>query len=181
MNQKEYMDSILPGCRIGQIGFFTKDIFSAMREWDVRMGVKNWILYEHTDERLQNVVVKEGVCDKNFRFYCACGNLNDGIQLELIQPIFGLPFYENYLKTHGEGAHHIKEIVPASRYEEVLKYYEDNEMHVIFGAEYFGSKFYFIDSISKLGVLLEIGNGCSPNGAPEDWKAPYPECLRRFK
>ena len=180
MNRAEYIDHVVPGCRIGQVGFFTKDILAAMRVWDEKMGVNNWILYEHTNERLQNVVIKEGICDKEFKFYCACGNLNEGIQLELIQPVYGLPFYENYLSTHGEGAHHIKQIVPADRYDEVLEYYESNGMPVIFGAEYFGSRFYFIDSVCKLGVLLEIGNGCSPDNPPEHWKAAYPDCLKLF-
>lgn len=180
MNQQEYLEKIAPNRRIGQIGFFTKDIFQAMQNWDKEHGVNNWILYEHTNERLQNVVVREGICNKEFRFYCACGSMNNGIQLELIQPISGLPFYEEFLAKHGEGAHHMKEIVPADRYEEVLEYYASQGMPVIFGAEYFGSKFYFIDSIPKLGILLEIGNGQTPIGAPDEWKAPYPDCLKTF-
>ena len=159
MNQQEYLEIIAPNRRIGQIGFFTKDIFQAMQNWDKEHGVNNWILYEHTNERLQNVVVREGICNKEFRFYCACGSMNNGIQLELIQPISGLPFYEEFLAKHGEGAHHMKEIVPADRFEEVLE-------------------FYAIDSISKLGILLEIGNGMSPNGAPDGWKAAYPDCMK---
>ena len=180
MNQKEYQNLIVPFSRIGQVGFFTKDIFSAMKMWDENMGVNNWTLYEHTNERLQNVVIREGICNKEFKFYCACGNMNGGIQLELIQPVYGLPFYENYLSEHGEGAHHIKEIVPADKYDDALEYYDRIGMPIIFGAEYLGSRFYFIDSISRLGVLLEIGNGCSPCDVPDNWKGTYPDCMVQF-
>ena len=62
MNQKEYQNLIVPFSRIGQVGFCTKDIFSAMKMWDENMGVNNWTLYEHTNERLQNVVIREGIC-----------------------------------------------------------------------------------------------------------------------
>lgn len=181
MEQQEFLSKIAPNRRIGQIGFFTKDIFQAMRNWDMEHGVSDWILYEHTNERLQNVTIREGICEEQFRFYCACGTMNGGIQLELIQPVCGLPFYENFLREHGEGAHHMKEIVPGDHYEEVLDFYASQGMPVLFGAEYFGSKFYFIDSVSKLGILLEIGNGQTPEGAPQGWKAPYPECLNYFK
>ncbi len=180
MNQQEFLTDIAPNRRISQVGFFTKDIFRAMRTWAEEHGVNDWILYEHTNERLQNVVVRPGVCEEQFKFYCACGSMNGGIQLELIQPVYGLPFYENYLLRHGEGAHHIKEVVPKDRYDETLAFYASQGMPVLFGAEYFGSRFYFIDSIAKLGVLLEIGNGNTPVGAPETWKSPYPACMNRF-
>lgn len=181
MERQEFLNRIAPERRIGQIGFFTKDIFRAMRNWDVEHGVNNWVLYEHTDERLQNITIQRDISRGPFRFYCACGTMNGGIQLELIQPVYGLPFYEDFLREHGEGAHHMKEIVPADRYEEVLDFYVSQGMPVLFGAEYFGSKFYFIDSIPKLGILLEIGNGKAPEGVPQGWNAPYPECLEYFK
>lgn len=180
MDRQVFLEKIVPSRRISQIGFFTKDIFRSMRLWDQEHGVNNWVLYEHTNERLQNVVIRPGICEPEFRFYCACGAMDDGIQLELIQPDYGLPFYEDYLRDHGEGAHHMKEVVPADRYQEVLDFYAAQGMPVLFGAEYFGSRFYFIDSIPKLGILLEIGNGRTPEGAPMGWKYPYPECLRQF-
>lgn len=178
MDQAFFISEIAPKCRIGQAGFFTRDIFQAMENWDKVQGINNWILYEHTDERIQNVARVNGLCEEKFKFYCACANTN-GIQLELIQPVYGLPFYENFLRDHGEGAHHLKLLVPPESYDEVLKYYEQNGMPVLFGAEYFGSRFYFVDSVKKLGLYLEIGNGQAPNGAPDEWKFPYPECMKR--
>lgn len=177
ISKKKFMDDIAPNRRISQIGFFTKDIFRAMELWDKEHGISDWMFYAHNNERLQNVTVREGVCDETFQFYCACAPFGD-IQIELIQPVFGLPFYENFLRDHGEGAHHMKEVVPEDRYDEVLEFYAAQGMEVLFGAEYFGSRFYFVNSIPKLGILLEIGNGKLPVGVPDGWGVPYPECLR---
>ena len=177
MNAKEYLRDVRSGRRISQVGFFTDDIFAAMENWSNEHGISNWIFYPHNNNRLQNVIIKEGICEPEFQFYCACAPYGN-LQIELIQPVYGLPFYENYLKEHGPGAHHIKEIVPEDKYDEVLEFYASQGMEVIFGAEFFGSRFYFINSIPKLDILLEIGNGKMPSGFPPEWGVPYPECLK---
>lgn len=176
MTNLDFLKEITPKAKITQIGFFTSDIFSAMKNWDELLGVDGWILYKHSDERIQNIVRRPGLCEEKFQFYAACAMLGN-TQIELIQPLYGLPFYENFLREHGDGAHHMKLVVPAEHYDQVLRYFEDNGMPVLFGAEFFGSKFYFVDSIKKMGILLEIGNGQFPKGAPEEWCNHYPECL----
>ena len=180
METREAMRQLYTKGAIRQVGFFTRDIFQAMVHWDKVLGVDNWTLYAHSQERLQNIARREGLCGEEFKFYAACAMLGD-MQIELIQPLYGLPFYEDYLSGHGEGAHHMKLVVPKGRYDEVLDDLAKQGMPVLFGAEFFGSKFYFVDSIQKLGILLEIGNGQSPVGMPPEWVVPYPQCLEMRK
>lgn len=178
MTHQEYLDNIPANSKITQVGFFTKDIFAAMKNWAETCGVDGWALYAHSNARLQNIVRNEGLCEEEFKFYAACAMIGN-VQIELIQPLYGLPFYENVLVERGEGAHHMKLVVPADRYDEVLQYFADNGMPVLFGAEFFGSKFYFVDSVEKMGILLEIGNGQFPKGVPDGWVRHYPDCLKQ--
>lgn len=176
METREIMRQLLSKGTIKQVGFFTRDIFKAMENWDNILGVSNWTLYAHSQDRLQNIARREGLCGEEFKFYAACAMLGK-TQIELIQPLYGLPFYEDYLANHGEGAHHMKLVVPQEHYDEILDDLAKNGMPVLFGAEFFGSKFYFVDSVQKLGILLEIGNGKFPEGMPKEWAISYPQCL----
>ena len=119
MTNLDFLKEITPKAKITQIGFFTSDIFSAMKNWDELLGVDGWILYKHSDERIQNIVRRPGLCEEKFQFYAACAMLGN-TQIELIQPLYGLPFYENFLREHGDGAHHMKLVVPAEHYDQVL-------------------------------------------------------------
>ena len=119
METREAMRQLYTKGAIRQVGFFTRDIFQAMVHWDKVLGVDNWTLYAHSQERLQTIARREGLCGEDFKFYAACAMLGD-MQIELIQPLYGLPIYEDYLSGHGEGAHHMKLVVPKGRYDEVL-------------------------------------------------------------
>ena len=158
---------------VTQIGFLVNDIFCTMDHWCEEHGVGPWKLYRHTRDRLQNVVCQEGICEEDFAFYTARAMLGD-LQLEVMQPISGIPFYSGWLAEKGPVLHHFKETVPDEVFADVLDYYGSQGMGILFGGEFFGSKFYFIDSVPELGVLIEIGNGKSPQGAPVEWMSFYP-------
>ena len=56
METREAMRQLLSKGTIKQVGFFTRDIFKAMENWDKILGVNNWTLYAHSQDRLQNIV-----------------------------------------------------------------------------------------------------------------------------
>ena len=178
MTNKEYR-AITQKRKITQIGVLVSDIYKAMDNWMYEHEVGPWELYRHSKEKLQNVVYKEGLCSDSFEFYTAGAMMGD-IQLEIMQPIQGIPFYSDCLRQKGDGLHHFKEVVPDDVFEDVLEYYKEQGMEILFGGEFFGSKFYFVDSLPRLGMLLEIGNGRAPEGAPDDWVTLYP-CEKKAK
>lgn len=100
-----FLKEITPKAKITQIGFFTSDIFSAMKNWDELLGVDGWILYKHSDERIQNIVRRPGLCEEKFQFYAACAMLGN-TQIELIQPLYGLPFTKTFARTRRRRAPH---------------------------------------------------------------------------
>lgn len=171
MNNNEFYD-LLSQCRVSQIGMFVRDVYACMDNWASVHNVSDWTLFEHTNERLTKIVRRENMCEEKFKFYAGCAMLGT-MQIEVIQPLYGLPFYEKFFTEHGQSIHHFKIVVAEERYDEVLEHYASLGMEVLFGAEYFGSKFYFIDSLEQLGGYLEIGNGRFPEGAPPEWAIPY--------
>lgn len=156
-----------------QLGIMCEDIFQTMDALINDYKVGPWDFYTHSEETLQNPIIKEGLCEPHFKFYCAVANVAN-IQLELIQPLYGIPFYSDFLAKHGTGLHHFKEKVPPEKFDEVLDAYEAKGMPRLFGASLFESRFCFVDSVSKYGFLLEIGNGQSPSSVPAEWKKTYP-------
>lgn len=170
---KQEFELIVNSRKVTQIGFLVDDIFKALDYWVNEHGVDSWNVYRHCKDHLQNVIHEDGVCNEDFAFYTASGMLGN-IQLEIMQPIYGIPFYSEWLKQKGAGLHHFKEVVPEESFNDVLEYYQEQGMKILFGGEFFGSKFYFIDSVPKLGVLIELGNGKLPVGVPAEWVSVFP-------
>lgn len=173
MTQKELRD-LCKGRNIIQIGIMCEDIYSTMNALIEDYKIGPWDFYAHSEETLQNPVIKEGLCEPHFKFYCAVANMAN-IQLELIQPLYGIPFYSGFLAKHGTALHHFKEKVAPEKYDEVLDSYEAKGMPKLFGASLFESRFCFVDTVEKYGFLLEIGNGQSPSSVPAEWKKTFPE------
>ena len=170
---REELTKLCAQRNIIQIGIMCEDIYSTMDNMINIFKLGPWDFYTHSEDTLQEPMVSEGICDEHFKFYCAVANFGN-VQMELIQPLYGIPFYSDFLKKHGTGLHHIKEKVSAEAYDSTLQAYANMGMAPIFGARLFESRFCFVDTIEKYGILLEIGNGQSPSSVPPEWKKTYP-------
>ena len=159
---------------ICQLGIMCEDIFKTMDALVDLFKLGPWDLYTHSDETLQDPIIIPGLCEPHFKFYCAVCSF-ENIQIELIQPIEGIPFYSDFLAKHGTGLHHIKEKVAPEKFDSTVKMYSDMGMTPLFGARLFESRFTFVNTVDKFGFYLEIGNGQSPVSAPSSWKKSYPE------
>jgi len=173
MNNEKMKDMSLTR-NICQIGIMCEDIYKTMDYMIQEYQIGPWDFYEHSEDTLQNPLIREGICEPHFKFYCAVASV-ENIQLELIQPLYGIPFYSEHLKKYGTSLHHFKEKVSPEMFETTLQEYEKKGMEPVFGASLFESKFCFVNAKSKLGFWLEIGNGRSPVSVPPEWKRIYPE------
>lgn len=159
---------------ICQIGIMCEDIYRTMNTLIEVFSLGPWDFYTHSDETLQDPILVEGLCEPHFKFYCAVASFGN-IQIELIQPLYGIPFYSEFLSRHGTGLHHFKEKVPPEQFDATVKKYSDMGMAPLFGARLFESRFTFVNTLEQFGFYLEIGNGQSPSSVPAEWKKVYPE------
>lgn len=171
---KEELRAVSLSRNICQIGIMCEDIYKTMEDIIQEYQIGPWDFYEHSENTLQNPLIRQGICEPHFKFYCAVA-ATANIQLELIQPLYGIPFYSEHIKRYGTSLHHFKEKVPPEEFDGVLEEYAKKGMEPLFGASLFESKFCFLNSKEKLGFWLEIGNGQSPSSVPAEWKKVYPE------
>ncbi len=76
------------------------------------------------------------------------------IQMELIEPIGAPSTWEEFLRTHGEGIHHIA--VRVERFEEAKALLQARGMPVVQSGGWDGGRYAYIDSVSQLGTILEL-------------------------
>lgn len=172
--KQEELKKLCLNRNICQLGIMCDDIYKTMNTLIEDYHLGPWDFYTHSENTLQNVLFRENYCEPHFKFYCAVANVGN-IQIELIQPLYGMPFYSRFLEEHGPGLHHIKEKVPPEQFDATLESYRQRGMEPLFGASLFESRFCFINSLEKYGIQLEIGNGQSPSSVPTEWKKTYPE------
>jgi hypothetical protein len=94
---------------IKQMALVVRDIDASMRAyWELlRMGP--WTGYTLTPDILKDMHYRGGPGDFSFRHALAW---KDGVQMELIQPLSGRSIFDDFLREHGEGLHHVGIYVP---------------------------------------------------------------------
>jgi hypothetical protein len=160
--------------KIFQIGVIVPDLDKALEAWTELYKVGPWTIYRHSNEYLQDIDIKESACKEKFAFRCALAMVG-AVQIELIQPLYGMPIFEDFLAKTGGGIQHFKEIVPDDRIKAELDYYKNLDMENIYGAFFYDASFFYPDTSKYLNVQIELGNGKAAN-LPLDYpnKSVYP-------
>jgi methylmalonyl-CoA/ethylmalonyl-CoA epimerase len=76
------------------------------------------------------------------------------VTLELIEPIGGPSTWQEFLDQRGEGVHHIAFFVEDT--DRTVAFLERNDIAVIQQGDYTGGRYTYVDSVSDLGVILEL-------------------------
>ncbi len=143
---------------IYQIGIVVADIDEAVKKWVETYHVGPWTILTHSNEYLKDPCIQPCAANQSWKFHVALASIGD-LQIELIQPVYGIPLYEDFLRVHGEGIHHFKEIMPNREMEEAVDSYRQQGVRILFGGDFFGAKFYYPDTIPLMGIQIELGNG----------------------
>ena len=156
------------------MGIVVNNLEESLKKWTEIYQAGPWKIMTHSSRYLRDVYAEETVVDKEWEFRVALSMMG-GNQLELIEPAYGVPIYQDFLKKNGEGIHHFKEIMPDDEMEERIKQYQEQGIKILFGGDFFGAKFYYPETIPLLGVQIEIGNGAVAQLPPDyDQVAYYP-------
>ena len=150
---------------IFQIGLVVDDIEKAIEQWETIYRVGPWNRMYFTQDSVSRVIMDEKAVKEGFAYNAASTMLGD-IQIELIEANESVPIFNDFLKKTGGGLHHIKEKIPEEKLPAVLDKYAQEGMPALFGGYYYNANFYFMDTVDKLGVQIELGN-CEKVVKPE--------------
>ncbi|MDE4542192.1 MULTISPECIES: VOC family protein [unclassified Thermoanaerobacterium] len=146
------MDKNLLGTNIvTQIGIIVKDIDEASKTFADFFGVEkpkwNW-----TDGYEKSHAEYNGK-PSDARAKLAFFDMGQ-VQIELIEPDENISTWREFLDKHGEGVHHIA--FQVKDMDEKIKALEKNEMSLVQKGDYEGGRYAYIDTFSKLKVIIEL-------------------------
>jgi len=161
--------------RIFQVGIVVPDLEASLEAWTDLYKVGPWTIYEHSDEYLSDIGRRDEICAEKFKFRCALAMVGD-LQIELIQPVYGMPVYQEFIRRTGGGVHHLKEKLDGAALEERLSELGRRGCATVFSGNFYGSIFAYADTAAALGTLIELGN-CSKAELPPDYpnRTLYPK------
>jgi hypothetical protein len=98
----------LEGKKIAQVGIVVADAEQIARNYWEIFGIGPWLLFDFkppmaTGDCLHGIPVAEGT---DFLVKAAMADYA-GLQIELLEPVYGSSTHMEFLKTHGQGVHHI--------------------------------------------------------------------------
>jgi hypothetical protein len=94
--------------RIKQLGIVVQNVEETARNYWEILGVGPWMLFDFKPPHLTDVTL-HGIAvhnDVNLHIKAAIAQMGD-LQIELLQPVKGPSTYMEFLKTKGQGIHHV--------------------------------------------------------------------------
>jgi len=148
-----------------QIAVVVRDVDAAMKQYWELLGIGPWDVRHFTPDRVREFQVDGQAVTEDFDFICAVTWVGD-LEFEMIQPIKGPNIYWRFLDEHGEGLHHIKDVMPDSEIPAALEHFRGAGVPVMQTGWIDGDVHYYLDTAHLLGLVYEIGNG-GPIGPPD--------------
>lgn len=137
--------------RITQVAMVVRDIEKTRDFWSELLGVEKSPIVETEGWELTHMTFRgapsEGKAKLTFF------NL-ENIVLELIQPVSGPSTWQDFLKKHGEGIHHIAFNV--ENLDGTLEKFRKMGIGVEQKGDFEGGSYVYINSKSKLGAIIEL-------------------------
>jgi hypothetical protein len=140
-----------------QIAFVVKDAYQAMDEWSSLVGVGPWSVRRLNNGNLQDFQVGGVPVTEEFEYICAVAWAGN-VEWEIIQPVLGPNIFWDFLERHGEGLHHVKNVLPTEELAAELARYADLGCAVLESGQLEDDLHYFLDTERRLGFILELGN-----------------------
>ncbi len=137
--------------RVTQVGIIVQDIEKTGAAWAELLGTE-----------MPEIVITDPVEIANTEYKGALTPARaklaffemENITIELIEPVGQPGTWKEYLDSHGQGVHHIAFNVRSM--EEKVVLLEQKNMPLLQRGDYTGGRYSYINSLPKLGVLLEL-------------------------
>ena len=134
-----------------QIGIIVKDAAKTARHYAEVFGIPVPAVVEIANDSFANTIYRgkpSGATGKAAFFDLG------PVQMELIEPIGGPSTWEEFLRTKGEGIHHIAfkvQEMPAA-----VAFLKSKGMECVQDGGWDGGQYAYIDSSAQLGTILEL-------------------------
>lgn len=152
---------------IKQVCILVEDVKKAMEHYWSEFGIGPWDIRHFTPETARDLYVNGEPVKDGFDFICAV-TWEGNIEYELIQPVKGPNIYWDHLEKYGSGLHHFKIVIPDDdELKAYVKELEEKGLRVMQTAWIDNDVHYYFDTMDKLGLVLELGNGGKIGEAPE--------------
>ena len=158
---------------IGQLCIVSDDIHKTAEDMCRLLGVGPWEIghiNNRTSPSLHSTSFPSGSFPKA-DFLAGIAFWGD-MEFELIQPLEGpLPYFD-FLRRHGTGFHHIKEILSPEIWEDTLEAYRAKGIGVALGGKVGPCSWSNLAAEHLLGSIYELGDGVEMTAFPEGYD-PY--------
>jgi catechol 2,3-dioxygenase-like lactoylglutathione lyase family enzyme len=152
---------------LNQVGLIVRDIEKTVKDYWNILGIGPHIIV--TVEPVEGYSMNYRGKPAKFKFkasFCRVGSL----ELELLQSLDGRTIYDDYLREHGEGAHHLQSLAKSvADIQKQVEIFSGEGFPLLMGG-HFGSEvgFAYIDTYSALKTTWEtVRMPDNPSGVPE--------------
>ena len=136
---------------IVQIGIIVTDIEQKARNYAEIFGIPVPKVVTIADEPISNTQYRGKPSSATGK--AAFFDLG-AIQMELIEPVGGPSTWEEFLRTHGEGLHHIA--LRTENMAEAVQLLESKGLEAVQSGAWDGGQYTYIEGTKQLGTILEL-------------------------
>jgi methylmalonyl-CoA/ethylmalonyl-CoA epimerase len=149
------MSERLPVDKLHHIGVVVKDYRKSALEFSRFFGIETWDVDRRDHNSMRDVTLRGRPADHSY--ICAHGE-KGSIAFELCQPLEGNSLYSEFLKSWGEGMHHLlPTICSPAEFRRLRPWLEGEGISIMQSATIGGAvECYHLDTRPQLGTILEV-------------------------
>jgi catechol 2,3-dioxygenase-like lactoylglutathione lyase family enzyme len=134
-----------------QVGLVVRDLDRAVRTYYDEYGIGPWRILKINPDLAQDLTIDERPAGYSMRV--ALAMIGD-VQWELIQPLDDKTPYADFLRTHGEGLHHVA--LAVDDFKQAGQALRAQGHHCSLGGRYRGAEWAYFATENKLAFTAEI-------------------------
>lgn len=149
--------------RISQIAFVVRNLRKSMKHFWEDLGVGPWRIWNLNPTNMLEMTLRGRPA--KYSILVGMSKIGD-VQIELVQPGEGDSIFKEFLEKRGEGIHHMKYTVPDP--ERVLERLGKEGVGILQSGRLGQGAFYYLDTESRFGFILELATGQALKLRPPD-------------
>lgn len=134
-----------------QVCVVVRDLDASVRRYADEYGFGPWVIYDLNPERLKDMTIGDEPAP--FAMRLALAEI-DGFRWELVEPSDDNSIFAEFLRTHGEGMHHVA--MGVKDHDEAVTFFRRKGQKIAQSARWGGTTFTFLPTEAELGFCAEI-------------------------